>query len=86
MLMIRQYQKGERLTTVSKTPQRIQNKITFKMDAELANQIDFLSKHLEIKKLEVLRQLVKKKIISLGLLTEYQEFPKLYNEEELLSK
>jgi hypothetical protein len=85
--MIHHYQKGEILKKVLETPQRRQQKqFTVKFDTELINQVDFLATHLEIKKIEVLRQLVKAKIQSLGLWDTYQDTEKRYQETELIQK
>lgn len=84
--MIHHDQKNKSLEIISKTPQRRQKQITVKFDTELANQVNFLAQHLEIKQLEVLRQLVKKKLNSLGLWNTYLQSPKRYTETELILK
>ena len=60
------------------------------MDAELINQIDFLTKRLnpsvELNKLQIIRLLVKEKIDQLGLWTIYTKSKKLYSEKELFVK
>jgi hypothetical protein len=85
--MILQNQKEEVLKNILKSPQRRQQKqFTVKFDTDLINQVDFLATHLEIKKIEVLRQLVKSKIQSLGLWDTYQDTEKRYQETELMQK
>ena len=63
--MIRQYQKEESLSTASQNSpksRRRNKRHTVRFDTELMNQVDFLATHLEIKKLEILRKLVKQKL------------------------
>jgi hypothetical protein len=70
--------KSTKTNTTTTTTGRKQRLITTKLDTELLNQIDFLAQHLEIKKVEILRQLVKKKIQTLGLWNQYLSSPKKY--------
>ena len=80
--MIRQYQKGESLMVSPKSPARRitrDKRHTIRFDTELMNQVDFLANHLEIKKLEVLRLLVKTKIkTDLNLWETYIKSPKKF--------
>lgn len=77
--MIHHYQKSQSLTRDSKTTQRRQKQISVKFDIDLANQVDFLATHLEIKKLEVLRKLVKQEITELKLWNSYEKAEKKYS-------
>lgn len=77
--MIRQYQRGEISRGSLDTPQKRQTLITYRLDSELINQVQFLAKHLEIKQLEVLRQLVKEKICDMDLWSKYLKSPKKHS-------
>lgn len=74
-VMIRQNQKEESLVTVSQNSPTIKNRRrnkrhTVRFDTELMNQVDFLANYFELKKLEILRQLVKRRL---------QEDPKVWD-------
>jgi hypothetical protein len=80
--MIRQYQKEEQIAFSQNSPERRNNnrrrktkRHTVRFDSELMDQIAFLSNNLEIKKIEIIRQLVKQKIQNLNLWEQYQNSP-----------
>lgn len=98
--MIRQYQQGKSVLVrqkdqkkISKIPQNRQTLHTIKLETELMNQIDFLSKQYtpQLNKMQIMRKLVQEEIVKLGLQKKYNNSPKKFiaktiKDEEVLSK